>query len=402
MSGHAWQLIRIAVDLGKGVVVRQFLPGPLYDLTDMFNADTLTEMTVPDVEPRALTKLIKAMVRLDGDKRPQLGRVHSRLLTLKFDRKSARENIRSSTRYIEAPLCNAWPVHDHLEEQRSNISDDEVDQYLESDDDFYLGLHCDEHRFQSESLNDDDADINIRDSVANEQFLQRRRRREPSELDSLRSYRGARDDYHLGLHRDEQNFQSESLYDDDADINIMNSFHNELFLQRQSRTGSAESDSLHSYNAARLSLDSNGSEVLMDEMNPIPVQDVVASDPDTPGCYDNLFLSLHFSHPPTGFGGIDNFYICMSRHEDDLHRRDWESQYMFVTGQRPDHVALRLLCHRRGYKFIICAVCSRKSAPKAFSSPDPSTRTCVPLLNSGLERVGCLHLCPWFMEPDMK
>ena len=56
----------------------------LLTIEDVIFAGNLPAMDVPDVEPSALTRLIKWMVTPDGDKRPQLDTVHTHLLDLKF------------------------------------------------------------------------------------------------------------------------------------------------------------------------------------------------------------------------------------------------------------------------------------------------------------------------------
>ena len=201
------------------------------------------------MRPHALTALIREMVTLDGDKRPQLGRVHTRLLNLKFGTPAHAQGYTSgSTRYLRAPLCCVWPVNDHVEEKRGHISDEDSNQ----------------------------------------------------------------------------------------------------------------------------SLDSNGSRVLDDEIDPIPIGDVAVGDLHN-GCYDRLFLCLQFTRPPTRSGAIDDFYVSMSSHADMRYdRRDSVSQYMYVTGQEPGEVRLRFQRHADEHNVIICAIWESKS------SSGPSAETCVP------------------------
>ena len=249
----------------------------LLTIEDVIFAGSLPAMDVPNVEPYALTSLIEWMVTPDGDKRPQLDTVHTRLLNLKFGTpEHAWGGTNGSKRYLKAPLCFIWPVHDHHEVQHGHVTG--------SNEDSNQSLDSDEHDIQSLEHSD---------------------------------------------------FSSSRDIDEDT----------------------------------RQSSDDDGSRVQPDGLDPVPVQDVVVGDPDN-GVYGNLLLCLQCARPPIAPGGIDAFYVGMSSPEDRFHWRDDESQYMFVTGQEPPQVRLRLFCPSHGYKFNICAVW------ESIASSGPST-TCV-------------------------
>ena len=250
----------------------------LLTIEDVIFADSLPAMDVPDVKPYALKRLIESMVMPDGDTRPQLDTVHTRLLNLKFGTpEHAWGGTNGSKRYLKAPLCFIWPVHDHHEVQHGHVTG--------SNEDSNQSLDSDEHDIQSLEHSD---------------------------------------------------FSSSRDIDEDT----------------------------------RQSSDDDGSRVQPDGLDPVPVQDVVVGDPDN-GVYGNLLLCLQCARPLIASGGIDAFYVGMSRPDDRFHWRDNASQYMFVTRQEPHQVRLHLVCRWDEYQFCIYAFW------KSTSSSGFSTETCV-------------------------